>query len=215
MLAVIAITSACISAAGSSAREANATIAMPVPAAILGSTNALFMVPRTPLQLSRAIGDARYACFAREEVPPVVAGLAPILQELPSGDPRRVFYLGPVRDMAERIVALQKLDGYRAPSLSDNGPDTSPKTSGTAFFIYALARGAVTGNLPRLYRPAALRGWTALKRSVQSNSMLGWVQQVGDSPDRVSARDMQFYETRAFILAGRSLYDLAKHEAAK
>ncbi len=145
----------------------------------------------------------------------VMAGLVRILQQLPKRDPQRAYYLRLFRDMATRIVALQKPDGYWAPSLLDNGAATPPETSGTAFFTYALAWGVDTGILPPAYRPAVQRGWAALERSVQSDGMLGCVQQVSDRPDRVSASDTQFYGSGAYILAGTAMYDLARHGVSK
>ncbi|WP_380784877.1 glycoside hydrolase family 105 protein [Sphingomonas sp. R86521] len=146
----------------------------------------------------------------------VMAGLVRILQELPNDDPRRTYYVDLFRDMAKRIVALQKADGYWAPSLLDNAPDTPSETSGTAFFTYALAWGVDSGLLARkIHRPAAIRGWAALGRSVQPDGMLGWVQQVSDRPDRVSATDTQFYGSGAYVLAGTAMYDLARHGDTK
>jgi unsaturated rhamnogalacturonyl hydrolase len=146
----------------------------------------------------------------------VMAGLVRIIGELPKADPQRAYYVGLFRDMASRIVGLQKPDGYWAPSLLDNGADTPPETSGTAFFTYAFAWGVDVGILDaKTYRPAAIRGWRALERSVQPSGMLGWVQQVSDRPDSVSASDTQFYGTGAYILAGTALYDLSRHGASR
>jgi unsaturated rhamnogalacturonyl hydrolase len=141
----------------------------------------------------------------------VLAGLARVLQVLPRNDPQRGYYLKLFRDMAARVVSLQKPDGYWAPSLLDNGAATPPESSGTGFFTYALAWGVGAGVLDaKLYRPAALRGWTALGRAVQTDGMLGWVQQVSDRPDSVAATDTQFYGTGAYLLAGTAMYDLAR-----
>lgn len=55
-----------------------------------------------------------------------------------------------------------------------------------------------------------MRGWAALGRAVQPDGMLGWVQQVGDRPDSVSAKETQFYGSGAYLLAGTAMFDLAK-----
>ena len=142
----------------------------------------------------------------------VMAGLVQIIAELPKADPLRAYYVDLFREMASRIAGLQKPDGFWAPSLLDNGADTPPETSGTGFFTYAFAWGVDAGILdPKIYRPAAIRGWKALERSVRPDGMLGWVQQVSDRPDSVSASDTQFYGTGAYILAGTALYDLSRH----
>jgi len=111
---------------------------------------------------------------------------------------------------------LQKPDGYWAPSLLDNGVATPPESSGTGFFTYAFAWGVNAGILDAaVYRPAALRGWAALERAVQPDGMIGWVQQVSDRPDAVSADETQFYGAGAFLLAGTQMYDLARHGDAR
>jgi unsaturated rhamnogalacturonyl hydrolase len=141
----------------------------------------------------------------------VIAGLVRILDTLDAHDPRRPYYVSLFRQMAKRIVGLQKSDGYWAPSLF--APEHSPpETSGTAFFTYALAKGVDMRLLERArYQPAALRGWAALQRAVAADGMLGWVQQVSDRPDTVNAGDTQFYAAGGFVLAGTAIYDLARH----
>lgn len=140
----------------------------------------------------------------------VMAGLVGILKTLAKDDPARPHYEQIFRDMAARLVTLQKGDGYWPASLLDQDPGTPPETSGTAFYTYAFAWGVDAGLLDRAtYEPAVVRGWQALTRAVQKDGMLGWVQQVGDRPDSVSAHETQFYGSGAFILAGTALYDLA------
>ena len=146
----------------------------------------------------------------------VMGGLVRVLQMLDDDDPQRPYYEGLFRKMAAKLVTLQKADGYWPASLLDSDPGTPPESSGTAFFTYAFAWGVDNGLLDRrVYEPAAIRGWHALGRAIQPDGMLGWVQQVGDRPDSVSAEETQFYGTGAFILAGTALYDLAQARAAR
>ena len=141
----------------------------------------------------------------------VMGGLVRMLEVLDAKDPHRPYYEGLFRDMAARLVSLQKTDGSWSPSLLDTDPATPTETSGTAFFTYAFAWGVRTGRLDRAtYAPAAIRGWNAVVRVVQPDGMLGWVQQVGDRPDSVSATETQFYGSGAFLLAGTAMYDLAR-----
>ena len=141
----------------------------------------------------------------------VMGGLVRMLQAMDRKDPRRPYYEKLFRDMSARLLTLQKADGYWPASLLDNDPGTPPETSGTAFFTYAFAWGVDAGLLDRgAYQPAAIKGWNAVTRAVQSDGMLGWVQQVGDRPDSVSATETQFYGSGAFILAGTAMYDLAR-----
>jgi rhamnogalacturonyl hydrolase YesR len=138
----------------------------------------------------------------------VFAGLARMIPLLPKGTPDRVRMEVLFRDMAARLVTLQKPDGYWAPSLL--APVGSPpESSGTGFFTYGLAWGIRAGLLDRkAYEPAARRGWNALLRAVQPDGRLGWVQQVSDRPDRVAAGDTQYYGVGAFLLAASAVADL-------
>jgi hypothetical protein len=144
----------------------------------------------------------------------VMGGLVRVLQALDKRDPQRPYYEKLFKGMAARVVTLQKADGYWPASLLDDDPGTPPESSGTAFFTYAFAWGVDNGLLDRAtYQPAAVRGWAALGRAVQPDGMLGWVQQVGDRPDSVSAKETQFYGSGAYLLAGTAMYDLAKKRA--
>jgi unsaturated rhamnogalacturonyl hydrolase len=140
----------------------------------------------------------------------VYAGLARMLQFLPSGYPGRPRYEALFRKMSERLVALQKRDGYWPASLLEPPDGTPPETSGTGFFTFGLAWGVSSGLLTEpKYREAADRGWAALVKAVDSNGKLGWVQQIGAAPDVVTADDTQRYGVGAFLLAGSAMIDLA------
>lgn len=146
----------------------------------------------------------------------VMGGLVRMLQVMDRNDPKRPYYEKLFRDMAGKLVTLQKADGYWPASLLDGDPGTPPESSGTAFFTYAFAWGVNAGLLDRAtYQPAAIKGWKAAVRAVQPDGMLGWVQQVGDRPDSVSAKETQFYGAGAFILAGTAMYDLARKGAKR
>jgi rhamnogalacturonyl hydrolase YesR len=113
--------------------------------------------------------------------------------------------------MAARLKALQKPDGYWAPSLL--APEGSPpETSGTAFYTFGLAWGINAGLLPRAeYEPAVRRGWAALKRAIQPDGRLGYVQQVSDRPEKVEPADTQYYGVGAFLLAATQIAALDKN----
>ncbi|MHA6724237.1 glycoside hydrolase family 88/105 protein [Sphingomonas sp. RS2018] len=137
------------------------------------------------------------------------AGLTRILDILPPRDPRRGYYEALFRTMAARLIVLQKPDGYWAPSLLATGV-TAPESSGTGFFVHGLAWGINHGLLDRRATlPAVERGWQALTRAVQTDGMVGWVQQVSDRPDAVAATDTQYYGVGAFLLAATQVADLS------
>ncbi|WP_156469250.1 DUF2264 domain-containing protein [Cephaloticoccus primus] len=109
---------------------------------------------------------------------------------------RRVFV-----EMAERLVELQKDDGYWPPALL--APEGSPpETSGTGFFTYGLAWGINVGLLDReRFEPAMRKGWSALQRAVHPNGKLGFVQRVANRPGEVSKDDTHYYGVGALLMA--------------
>jgi rhamnogalacturonyl hydrolase YesR len=139
----------------------------------------------------------------------VFAGLARSIPFLPAGDPTRTRMETIFKEMATKLIKLQKADGYWAPSLLAPRKDTPPESSGTAFFTYGLAWGLkqhlLTG---REYELAAQKGWFALVRAIHPDGKLGYVQQVSDRPDDVKYEDTQLYGVGAFLLAATAVSDL-------
>lgn len=141
----------------------------------------------------------------------VFSGLARMIPEIPANDPRRPYYVKLFKEMAARLVKLQRGNGYWPPSLLADPNRSTDESSGTGFYVHGIAWGIKAGLLDRkTYLPAVTKGWAALERAVQPNGMLGWVQQVSDRPDAVKAEDAQFYGTGAYLLAGAAVYDLSK-----
>ena len=139
----------------------------------------------------------------------VFAGLARSIPCLPAGDPTRARMEVIFKEMAARLIKLQKSDGYWAPSLLASTNDTPPESSGTAFFTYGLAWGLKNQMLSgREYAAAMQKGWFALVRAVHPDGKLGYVQQVSDRPDDVKYEDTQLYGVGAFLLAATAVSDL-------
>jgi rhamnogalacturonyl hydrolase YesR len=129
------------------------------------------------------------------------AGIVNVLKLLPADHLSRPRYVALFKAMSAELVAIQKPDGYWAPSLlaPENSP---PETSGTAFFTYGLAWGVNTGVLKgRQYPEAVAKGWAALERAVTPEGKLTWVQQVGYAPEQVEPGDTQLYGAGALLLA--------------
>jgi rhamnogalacturonyl hydrolase YesR len=138
----------------------------------------------------------------------VFAGIANILDVLPRDNAHRPRLEKLFRDMAAKLKAVQKSDGYWPPSLlaPENSP---PETSGTGFYVYGLAWGVKQGLLDAAaYRPAIDKGWAALTRAVDRDGRLGWVQQVSDRPESVAEADTQYYGVGAFLLAASAVAGL-------
>jgi unsaturated rhamnogalacturonyl hydrolase len=139
----------------------------------------------------------------------VMAGLARVIERLPKNDPMRAKYVDQFQRMAQALVKLQQPDGYWRPSLLDPQHVPLPETSGTAFFTYALAWGINNKILDRkTFLPVVNRAWMGLNGAVNQDGSLGWVQKIGASPEKVSARDHQEYGSGAFLLAGSEMYKL-------
>lgn len=141
----------------------------------------------------------------------VFAGMVRAIPLLGKDNADRHRMEGLFLQMAARLKALQKPDGYWAPSLL--APEGSPpETSGTAFYTYGLAWGINEGLLPRAeYEPAVRRGWAALQRAIQPDGRLGYVQQVSDRPEKVEPADTQYYGVGAFLLAATQIVALDKN----
>jgi rhamnogalacturonyl hydrolase YesR len=114
------------------------------------------------------------------------------------------------KDMAAKVAGLQGTDGYWRSGLLDPVTLPNQETSGTGFFVYALAWGVNRGVLDRAtFEPVVRRGWDGLVRAVQADGMLGWVQRIGDKPGATSADTTEVYGVGAFLLAGTEMHRLA------
>ncbi|MCX6876689.1 MAG: glycoside hydrolase family 88 protein [Verrucomicrobia bacterium] len=140
----------------------------------------------------------------------VTGGLVHVLDQLPANHPSREKYLGLYHDMIYTLLKLQHQDGLWRTSLLDPGGPRG-ESSGSAFFVYAMAWGVNRGLLPAdTFRPAIMRGWQALANNLQPSGMLGFVQKIGDSPDKLDtgADSTEVYGTGAFLLAGSEIIRL-------
>jgi unsaturated rhamnogalacturonyl hydrolase len=139
----------------------------------------------------------------------VLAGLVRVLDVMPADYPGRGRFLALFRQMAARIRELQQPDGSWRTSLLDPSRYPNPEMSGTAFYCYALAWGVNHGVLNSVtYRPAVSAAWTALKRAVQPDGRLGFVQQIGDQPGSADANSTEAYGVGGFLLAGSQIFAL-------
>lgn len=139
----------------------------------------------------------------------VFAGLARMIPLLPEGDPGRVRMETVFKEMAAKLKAIQKPDGYWSPSLLSDPTKSLPESSGTGFFTYGFAWGIKAGLLDSgAYEPVVRKGWTALVRAVHPNGKFGYVQPVSDRPESVGYDDTQFYGVGAFLLAATAVADL-------
>lgn len=140
----------------------------------------------------------------------VVGGLIHMLDQLPEDHPSREKYLGLYHDMIYQLLTLQNPDGLWRSSLLDS-EDAVGESSGSAFFVYAMAWGVNRGLLPaETFRPALMKGYEALTKNIQPSGMLGFVQKIGSAPDKqeTNADSTEVYGSGAFLLAGAEVIRL-------
>ncbi|WP_162301918.1 glycoside hydrolase family 88/105 protein [Croceibacterium ferulae] len=142
----------------------------------------------------------------------VVAGLARTLEVMPADFASRERYLQVFRTMMARIASLQRAqDGLWTTSLLDPQDPAGPETTGSAFYIYAMAWGINHGVLDRAtYQPLVLKGWTGLASLIQPNGLLGHAQRAGDQPEPSGPGDHALYGTGGFLLAGTEVMKLGQ-----
>ncbi|MEI7955722.1 MAG: glycoside hydrolase family 88 protein [Verrucomicrobiota bacterium] len=137
----------------------------------------------------------------------VIAGLTHVLDFLPAHHPSRERYLGLYHDMIHALGNLQNADGLWRTSLLDP-QDPQGESSGSAFFVYAMAWGVNRGLLPAAtFNPMIFKGYQALTNNIQPSGMLGYVQKVGDAPDKqdTGPNSTEVYGTGAYLLAGAEI----------
>jgi len=139
----------------------------------------------------------------------VMGGTVRVLQYLPKNHPTRGRYVRLLKTLAAAVARVQGEDGLWRPSLLDPAEAPVPETSGTGFFCYALAWGVNNGVLERrTYLPVVRKAWRGLVGHVREDGKLGWVQQIGAAPAKVTAEDNQEYGSGAFLLAGSEMLKL-------
>jgi rhamnogalacturonyl hydrolase YesR len=140
----------------------------------------------------------------------VVGGLIHMLDYLPADHPSREKYLGLYHDMMHALLKLQNPDGLWRSSLLDP-QDPLGESSGSSFFVDAMAWGINRGLLPaETFRPAVMNGYQALAKNIQPTGMLGFVQKIGEAPDKqdTTAESTEVYGSGAFLLAGAEVIRL-------
>lgn len=132
----------------------------------------------------------------------VFAGLPLLIEQIPAHDPRKQKYEQLFITMAAKLITLQQPNGFWPSSLLDKDEFNVPETSGTGFMTFGLAWGINNRLLPRAdYLPAVTAGWRGLVSAVDESGKLGWVQQVGASPEKILQEDTQLYGVGALLLA--------------
>ncbi|MBB5770258.1 rhamnogalacturonyl hydrolase YesR [Brevundimonas vesicularis] len=133
----------------------------------------------------------------------VMGGLVRWLESVPADFAGRGLYVDLFQKMAGRIAGLQQEDGLWRASLLDPKAYPEAETSGSVFYVYALAWGINHGLLDRdTYLPHVLKGWAGLNRHVLANGLVGAAQKTGDQPVSTAPEDVGLYVSGTYILAG-------------
>ncbi|WP_282147895.1 glycoside hydrolase family 88/105 protein [Algibacter lectus] len=139
----------------------------------------------------------------------VLGGLALLLDDMPKEYKHRPFYENLFKVMASRILELQPEDGLWRTSLLCPEAYDHGEVSGSGFYTFALAWGVNNGILDKeKYQPAVKKAWQALKKCQHSDGRVGWVQNIGASPEPASADSWQNFGTGAFLMAGSEVLKL-------
>lgn len=133
----------------------------------------------------------------------VIGGLARLIPYLEKDDPMRQKYIDLFNDLAYSLAKYQGEDGLWRSCVNDPEWIPTKETTGSSFYVFALAKGVNEGWLPRAYfEPVVMRGWRGLMDCISTEGRLGYCQLVAGSPHEVRAEDTKDYGVGAFILAG-------------
>jgi unsaturated rhamnogalacturonyl hydrolase len=152
----------------------------------------------------------------------VLAGLAKVLQDMPTNYEHRDFFVTRYRQLAEGVAASQQPEGYWTRSMVDAMQAEGPETSGTAFFTYGLYWGINHGYLSRTkYAKVADKAWRYLEdKALQTDGTVGYVQPIGEKAipgQQLTSSSTSNFGVGAFLLASceRAKYLLVNKHAGK
>jgi len=149
----------------------------------------------------------------------VFAGLARVLDVLPSSDAHFAEYVQTFQEMAAALKTVQRPDGFWNMNLAYTNDYPGPESSGTAMFTYGLAWGIHHGYLDAAtYLPTVIKGWNGLAtyalHHTPSNDagFIGFVQSTGsyptNQPGYTSQPDFDDFTLGVLLLAGSEICQL-------
>jgi len=113
----------------------------------------------------------------------VFAGLAKVLNDLPSDWEHRAYFENDYKLMAKTIASCQMPEGYWTRSMMDPNHVTGYETSGTAFFLYGFLWGINNGILDEAeYADTVLKAYHYLTTiAISDKGVVGYVQPIGEN----------------------------------
>jgi unsaturated rhamnogalacturonyl hydrolase len=141
----------------------------------------------------------------------VMAGIARVLETMPTSESDRARYETQLRQMAAAVTALQdRQSGLWHSDLLDATDFPQPETSGSALITFALAWGVNHGVLNRaIYTPVIAKAWRGLVSQIYADGRLGNIQQTGAAPAHYLPSSSYTYGVGAFLLAGSQVEELS------
>jgi len=137
----------------------------------------------------------------------VVGGLARVLQVLEKDDPMRPKYIQQLQEMCNKLAAIQSDDGLWRSGLLDPVAHPQPETSGSAFYVYAMAYAVNEGIIDRdRFVPVIEKAWAGLCRYLQEDGCFGGIQPIGEGPKKYDSKNSMPYGVGAFMLAGSEVH---------
>ena len=141
----------------------------------------------------------------------VMGGLVRVLENLPTNDPARQFYLDKFQQMADSVAKIQSPDGLWRAGLLDAADYSHPEVSGSAFFVYAIAWGINHHVLDaKRFGPVVKNGWAGLVHHIYADGRLGSIQPVGEAPGAYTESSSYVFGVGAFLLAGSEVNQLSQ-----
>jgi rhamnogalacturonyl hydrolase YesR len=111
--------------------------------------------------------------------------------------------------MLIKIKDIQGDDGLWGAGLLDRNAYKQPETSGSAFFVYAMAYAINEGIIDKnLFRQTVDKAWIALCSHINPDGCFAGTQPVGDSPIKYDENHSRPYGVGAFLLAASEMYKL-------
>ncbi len=148
----------------------------------------------------------------------VFAALTRTLDVLPQSASHRDEYITTFRQMAKKLIRIQRSDGFWNCNLGDPNDYGGKESSGTVFFAYGLAWGINQNILDSAtYYSSVVKAWTGLvNNALHTDGAIGYMQSSGSKPadgqplsyDKMP--DFEDFGLGGFLLAGSEIYKLAK-----
>jgi len=148
----------------------------------------------------------------------VFAALTRTLDILPAAAPHRAEFVSTFKQMAAKLIRIQRTDGFWNCNLGDANDFGGKESSGTVFFTYGLAWG-INHNLldSATFYPSVAKAWNGLVNdALHTDGSIGYMQSSGSKPSDgqplsyTKMPDFEDFGLGGFLLAGSEVYRLAR-----